>query len=256
MRVVIIEDEPFAQKALVQMLEVCVPNVEVVECLDSVEDSIEFFKGKVNVDLAFFDIQLADGLSFEVFKQVEVLIPIIFTTAFNEYAIEAFKVNSIDYLLKPFVEGDVKRALDKFQKISIGGRGVSQDLLKNMEQLIEQQSRQEQVKSRFLVKVGDEIKFVQVNDIAYFYAEDNEVLIRNFQGKRYIVEHTLDTLQEMVNPKHFFRLNRSFLASIDSIDKIHKYLNSRLKLQLKPVPDKEVLISRVKVAAFLQWIER
>ncbi len=256
MKVLIIEDEPFAQQELKRLLDNLEEPFEILEMIDSIEDAVEWMGANDSPDLIFLDIQLADGLSFEIFKQIEINSPVIFTTAFDQYAIDAFKLNSIDYLLKPIKQNKLDLAIKKLIKLKMQfgenntEASLSQSQLDGIMSLLKKT-----YKSRFIAKVGGQIKHIPVEDIAYFYAEDNVVFVVNHKSERYIVEYSIEEITQMLDPKLFFRLNRAFVAHIKAIDKVHKYLNSRLKIDLKPVCEKEVLISRVRVGAFMQWMD-
>ncbi len=255
-KVLIIEDEPLAQSELKRLLISSGYDIHVIDCIDSVEDAVEWIRDNKAPDLMFFDIQLSDGLSFEILKQVKTPSPIIFTTAFDEYAIRAFKVNSIDYLLKPVKQHELNAALDKFRSLhtsssapSAGGLQLSQ-----IEKLLE--LSQPRYKSRFISRIGDVIKHIDIQEVAYFKAEDNEVMLVTHQGKQYFINHTLDQLGNLLDQTNFFRINRSYLVCLSSISKISKYFNSRLKLELNPTTQEPVLISRVKVPEFLNWMDK
>jgi len=256
LKVLIIEDEPFAQQELKRLLGNVSREIEVIGCLDSIDDSIEWFNQNPFPDLVFMDIQLSDGLSFEIFKSVKISAPLIFTTAFDEYAIRAFKVNSIDYLLKPIDPDGLAAALNKFEEIKTQYTSNLPKL--NMEQLenvLASIRPKSDYKSRFITKVGDQIKHIKTEDISYFFADDNIVfLVTENQGK-YIIDYSLNQLETYLDPKHFFRLNRTYYANIKAIAKVHKFFNSRLKIELKPAVQEDILISRVKVSEFLNWLE-
>lgn len=257
MKVLIIEDEPFAQKELERLLGECNQKIEIMECIDSVEDSVDWLKYH-NPDLIFMDIQLSDGLSFEIFDKINIDIPVIFTTAYDEYAIRAFKVNSIDYLLKPVEIDDLNQALKKFEnyKQKSEAKPTEEGFLnrEQLEQLLNLY-KPTNYKSRFIAKLGDNIKHIAVEEIPYFYFEEKVVFLVTKQNDRYIVDYTLDQLERLLDPKKFFRINRKYIASIDSIDKVSKYFNSRLKIRLKPHIDDEILISRAKVKDFISWLD-
>ncbi len=258
MKILIIEDEPFAQKELKRLLEVAEGKFEILEMLDTVEDSVDWLKKNPPPDLIFLDIQLADGISFDIFRKVDVKSPVIFTTAYDDYAIRAFQLNSIDYLLKPIKLTDLMRAVNKYESIrdqfeKSGNDSVN--ITKNQLESLLNLSKKE-YKSRFVAKVGDQIKYVPVEEIAYFYAEDNVVFLMKKNADRYIIDYSIEEIDSLVDPKNFFRLNRSIVAHITAIDKVYKYLNSRLKVELKPEIEKEVLISRVKVSEFMDWMDR
>lgn len=253
--VLIVEDEPHAQKELKRLLTNSGHDIHVLECIDSVEDAIDWINKNPEPDIMFFDIQLSDGLSFEIFKHIKTKTPIIFTTAFDEYAIQAFKVNSIDYLLKPVKQHELNAALEKFHSLAITEKNETTGLsIKQIEKLLE--INKPRFKSRFITKIGDQIKHISINDIAYFKAEDNEVLIITANNKRYFIDYSLEQLNSMLDPDLFFRANRTYILNISSINKISKYFNSRIHLDLNPVTEENVLISRVKVPDFLNWIER
>jgi DNA-binding LytR/AlgR family response regulator len=255
MRVLIIEDEPYAQNELQRLLRQTGKDLEITACLDSVADTVEWLHLNSPPDLIFADIQLADGLSFEIFRQVRVTVPVIFTTAFNEYAIQAFQVNSIDYLLKPIKIDELTKALNKLALLKEqfeSSANPSDQLL--IEKLI--RSFRTGYKSRFVVRVGDQYKHIDVTETAYFYAEDNEVLLVTTGNRRYIIDHTLDELNQMLDPGLFFRISRSYLVGIKAIGKVSKYFNSRLILELIPPAEEKVLISRVRAGEFLKWMDK
>ncbi|MGD9994382.1 MAG: LytR/AlgR family response regulator transcription factor [Salinivirgaceae bacterium] len=257
LHVLIIEDEPFAQNELQRLLQNISKEFSVLDCLESVEDAVAWFNSHEAPDVVFCDIQLADGLSFEIFTQVKVKAPVIFTTAYDTYAIEAFKVNSIDYLLKPIEPNALNSALEKLEAMKEQFSGNEQLLSNNqLDNLLALVQMPQTYKNRMLVKIGDQYKFIPVADVAYFYAEDNEVLLMTSEKKRYVIDYSIEQLVSMLDPNLFYRLNRSFLSNKEAIVKVHRYFNSRLKIDLQPEADTEVLVSRVKVAEFLNWMER
>lgn len=255
MNVLIIEDEPFAQQELIRLLNEIDEDINVLSCIDSVEESVIFLNEEKQPDLIFMDIQLSDGLSFEIFDQAEIKPPVIFTTAYDEYAVKAFKLNSIDYLLKPIDEQELLNAIEKFKKWTAPND--------NNETFLSKKQLQEVLglyktsyKSRLVVKLGDKIKHIESVNIAYFYSEDKVSFLITDKGERYIINHSLEHIETIMNPDDFYRINRKYIANIKSIDSIDKYFNSRLKIGLKPEVDDEVLISRTKVTHFLNWLER
>ena len=255
MNVLIIEDEPFAQQELIRLLNRSDYEVNVLKCIDSVEESVSFLDQDKDTDLIFMDIQLSDGLSFEIFNRMELKPPVIFTTAYDEYAIKAFKVNSIDYLLKPIEEDDLARAMEKFTKWGKqAGTTETYFSTKQLEQVLG--LYKPAYKSRLVVKLGDRIKHVETKEIAYFYSEDKVSFIITTSGERFIINYSLEQIENMMDPAEFYRLNRKYIAHINAIDSIDKYFNSRLKIGLKPGVEDEVLISRTKVSDFLNWLER
>lgn len=258
MKVLIIEDEPFAQQELKRLLAKLNTDVEILDMIDTVEDSVEWLLSNPAPDLVFLDIQLADGLSFEIFKKIKVEAPVIFTTAFDEYAIQAFRLNSIDYLLKPVRINDLKNAMLKFEGMKKQFASHEQSSLSITPEQLQSLLLlgKAEYRSRFVARVGDQIKHVPVGEVAYFYAEDNVVFMVTTKKDRYIVEYSIEELNSLVDPKNFYRLNRSFLTQIGSINKVYKYMSSRLKIELKPDIDKEVFVSRARVANFMEWMER
>lgn len=258
MKVVIVEDEELAAEGLTLALQRLEAKVEVVAVLDSVRAAVAWFNNNPKPDLAFFDIQLADGLSFAIFEQCNISCPVIFTTAYDEYALRAFKVNSIDYLLKPFEATDLQKALEKWRLL----RGESNpelppnaELMRLLMQQMTQQIRQEPYKSRFMVKIGDNLLSVNSQDIDYLYSENKIVWLRHQNGRKYLIDYTLEQLEELLDPALFYRINRKYIIAISAIKSVAAYTNSRLKVFLKDPPDKEdILISRERVESFKGWM--
>jgi len=255
MEVLIIEDEPFAQSELKRLLIIANPAIEVKTCLESVEDAVEWFQTHEAPQLIFMDIQLSDGLSFEILNRIKIKAPVIFTTAYDEYAIQAFKLNSIDYLLKPIEQEALNSALLKHEELKNQFSSKPNFTAEQLENLINLTQQTREYKSRFIAKIGEQIKFIKTEHIAYFFAEDNEVFLTTFDKKRYIIEQTLEQLGVLLDPNYFFRINRSYFININSIAKVHRYFNSRLKIELDPPKEDEILISRIKVPEFLAWME-
>jgi DNA-binding LytR/AlgR family response regulator len=256
MKVLIVEDEPYAQNELKRLLARTGKPIEILECIDSVEEAVEWFESNEEPDLIFLDIQLSDGLSFDIFNHTRVKAPVIFTTAYDEYAVQAFKLNSIDYLLKPVKFEDLEAALEKLTGLAeqFGKqepRGLS---VEQVEQLLN--IHKPKYKTRFIAKVGDQIKYIDVNEVAYFRAEDNEVMLVTQSNHQYVIDYSLEQLGRMVNPNDFFRVNRSYMVTIGSIKKISKYFNSRLHLELNPPSENTILISRIKVPEFMNWMDQ
>lgn len=255
MKVLIIEDEPFARTELIRLLKATGREFTLLDEIDTVEDSVKWLKTNPLPDLIFLDIQLADGLSFEIFRQVTVSSPVIFTTAYDEYAIKAFQVNSIDYLLKPISPEALETALRKLEDL----RSVlspSKPWLENpqMERLMKMIGKE--YKTRILLKTGDQIRSVEMEDVAYFYAEDDVVFAILKNKNRSIVDYTLNQLEAELDPKKFYRLTRGCIARISSIKKVSKYFNSRLIVELEPQMEEKLLVSRVNVPEFLKWLDR
>lgn len=243
MKVLIIEDEPLAQEELVRIIEKRFPQMEIVGKLCMVKECIKWLS-KNEADLIFMDIHLADGVSFDIFDYIEVRTPIIFTTAYDQYAIQAFKVNGIGYLLKPIVEVDLVRAVEKLDYTP-----------SKLRELLDTIRPQKEYKSRIAIKLGDNFSFIDISDVAYFYAEERVTFVVSKQGRKQIVEYTIEALEPLLNPKDFFRITRGCITSINSIAKVSKYFNSRLKVILKPEYEGELLISRIRVPEFLHWLD-
>lgn len=247
-RVIIIEDEPPASKRLVKMLQSCIIPLEVIAVLDSVEDSISYFKNFINYDLLFMDVQLGDGLSFDIFKSVSIHKPIIFTTAYDNYTLQAFKVNSIDYLLKPIDQEDLENAIAKFTGQHASGMS-SFDM-----SLIKETLKKPDYKHRFLVKKGKQLIVIPTTEVAYFYSEDGYTLLGHSNGTKHIIDLTIDQLVEVLDTSVFHRINRKMVISLNCISAIHEYFNSRLKLELNPKPNFDVVVSRDRVKECKGWL--
>jgi DNA-binding LytR/AlgR family response regulator len=248
MKTIIIEDEPLAAERLAWLLKQYDKSIDIMASLDSVEEAVAWLNTNPSPELIWMDIQLADGQSFEIFDQCVIDAPVIFTTAYDQYALEAFKVYSIDYLLKPIQPQALAQALQKWQRLS----WFSPQSLEQIRAAFQPQRR---YKSRFLVKVGDKMLFKAIEEIAYFYAEDKTVYLVSQENKRYAIDYTLETLESLLDPELFFRLNRKFLARYEAISEVRHYSNSRLKISLNPRAALEVIISRERVLPFKQWAE-
>lgn len=247
MKYLIVEDERFAYEELKRMMTELRPNYLLEKRTKTVIDTIAFLKTST-VDLILLDIRLADGNCFEIFNHVEVSTPVIFTTAYDEHAIKAFKLNSIDYLLKPFDEKELEAALVKFENIFHDNSHKTDP--KNFEQLLATKN-----KNRFLISKGDNYHYIETADIAHFYSEEGVVFLHTFQNKRYIINYTLDQLEQQLDSRLFFRVSRNCIGNVKAIENVAKYFNSRLKLSFSPVCPHEVLVSRVRVPDFLKWMD-
>ena len=251
MKVFIIEDEQPAALQLKKILTQNDPSVSVIEIIDSVEASVKWLQTFPAPDAIFMDIQIADGLSFDIFNHVNIQSPVVFTTAFDQYAIKAFKVNAVDYLLKPIDEDELGEVLDKLKKKKAETIPFDNGLfLKNLLQDFPKKD----YKQRFLIKNGQNLTSIDVSDIAYFFSEDGINQFYVFSNKKHIVENTLDELETMLNPKDFFRINRKLIVSIKAIQKISPHFNSRLKLSLTPQYRDEILVARERVSDFKAWL--
>jgi DNA-binding LytR/AlgR family response regulator len=252
MKVVIIEDEAFAALRLKKMIKKYDPEITILAELESVSESVQWFKSNPEPDLIFLDIHLEDDLSFAIFDQVSISSPVIFTTAFDEYAIKAFKLKSIDYLLKPIVQEELVAALKKYDHFS----GLHRDSidLQSLYSLLT--TTEKKYRERFSISVGTKIKMAEVTDIAYFFVLDKGIYLRTTQGSTYNIDFTLDKLEEMLNPATFFRINRKYLISIGSITNMVAYSRGRVKLELKPKVDDEfdTIVSIDRSGAFKKWL--
>lgn len=252
MKILIIEDEHYAAKRLIKLLIEILPEATILDTLDSVEESKDWFYSHNEPDLVFMDIQLADGLSFKIFEEIKFSCPVIFVTAFDEYAIDAFKLNSIDYLLKPIETPKLESAISKFKKLR------KQPSIKNInwqELELSLYANKGKFKKRFLIKSGKAYEYLNVEDIAIIYSEDGISFAINSNGKRLVIDSSLDKISNSLDPSIFFRISRKHITSIHHIDKIHPYLNSRLKIELKHSTDQELIVSREKTSEFKKWID-
>jgi len=247
MNYLIVEDERFAYEELKRMMIKLRPDYILEKQTKTVVDTIGFLK-ESNVDLILMDIRLADGNCFEIFNHIEIIIPVIFTTAYDEHAIKAFKLNSIDYLLKPFDENELEAALTKFENIF--HNSPYKNNTKNFEQLLSFKT-----KNRFLISKGENYHYIETKDIAHFYSEDGVVFLHTFNDRRYIINYTLDQLEQQVDSRLFFRVSRNCIGNVKAIENVAKYFNSRLKLSFSPECPHEVLVSRVRVPDFLKWMD-
>ncbi|TKG93954.1 response regulator transcription factor [Puteibacter caeruleilacunae] len=246
MRVAIIEDELYAYKELVRMLKELIPDIEIVAHFDSVKSAIDGLY-QLKIDLAFFDISLPDGFSFEILNDRPLQVPIIFTTAYDEYSLRAFKYHSVDYLLKPIDSEELKAAIDKYRSIKEHYSPF------NLEELVKSMQPQH-IKKRFLIKIGDKYTTIKTPDIAYFYSEDKVTYIRSYDGQTYLSDYSLNDIESLIG-NDFFRVSRNMICSLDSIESTAKYFNSRLKIQLNPPFQETILLSRVRVKEFLKWLD-
>lgn len=253
MKLLIIEDEAFAADALEKMILGIRPDSEIMEKLESVVESVEWLKLNRHPDLIFCDIHLSDGSSFEIFKHVEVRCPVIFTTAYNQYAIEAFQVNSVDYLLKPIKQEELARGIRKYEDLK--QESLSNELGNLQKLLLESAPGKKLKKSRFMVKSGQTIKTISSTDVAYFLAEEGVVLLVTFDGKRYVINYTLDQLDEQLEDKTFFRANRQLIVNIRAVKEVHPYFKGRLHLMVEPRIKSDQIISSSKASSFKEWLD-
>lgn len=250
MTAVIVEDEEFAAKRLAQLVGELTPDIEIVAELNSVESGAAWFMMNDRPDLVFLDIQLNDGYGFDILDGIEDHPPVIFTTAYNEFAIRGFKYNGVDYLLKPIVKSDLKAALEKFKKNVTRNGHTSTENLKHLKQLF-----RKEYKHRFMVKVGNQFRSFNVEDIAYFKSNEGLICLYTHTGQSFPIEYTIDQLENILNPIHFFRINRKFMVSVKSVIEIHSYFNSRLLLKLLPKEEEEIIVSRERTTNFKRWLD-
>jgi len=254
MKVLILEDEPGAAQNLLDLIHEVDESIEVLAILESVKETVSWLRKHPAPDLGFFDIRLADGLSFEVFEKASVDFPVIFTTAYDEYALQAFKVNSIDYLLKPMDKAVLRTALEKYRFIYQREDSFdSESVRKSIRDV--RLHEEKRYKKSFLVYVKDQIIPVSVDQIAYFFLENELVYCRTHDNRKFILDQTLDKIGSQLNPNDFYRSNRQYLVSRQAIQSVVQHFNRKLKLRLTPEPEQEVFISKTKAAAFKGWLE-
>ena len=249
MKVLIIEDESRAANHLERLLNLVSPGMHVSGRLESVRDAVRYLAKNRQPDLIFSDIQLADGLSFEIYRQVDVSCPIIFTTAYDQYAIEAFQTNGIDYLLKPIGEERLRHAIEKARHFAPG-------LLLEKLLSVQQSAAAPNYKSRFMVKVGDKIKSIPVEEILVFYSQEKASFILTGDKRIYAIDYALDQVEQWVAPQQFFRINRKYIIGIDACTDMLAWSNSRLRLKIGGLDEPDVIVARERVPDFKAWLDR
>lgn len=249
MKVIILEDESRAAHHLERLITKVAPEMKIVAKLESVRDAIKFLNSNSDISLIFSDVQLADGLSFELFKKVSVKCPIIFTTAYDHYAIEAFKTNGIDYLLKPLEEERLRKAIEKVKQFS-----PSIALEKIL--AIANTPSGKAYKSRFMVKVGDKIKSIPIEEILAFYSLEKATFIHTTSNRNYCIDYALDQLETLLDPEVCFKINRKYIVSIQACNNILAWTNSRLRLTIEGIDDQEIIVARERVQEFKNWLDR
>jgi DNA-binding LytR/AlgR family response regulator len=251
MNILVVENEKPAAERIVRLLGKIDRTFMISGVLETVEDVINWFHSNPKPDLILMDIQLDDGLCFEIFDTIKIEIPVIFTTAFDEYTLKAFKVNSVDYLLKPVDENLLKAAIEKFKKLYIDKDPFKRDFKQLLYEF------RNQYKSRFLIKTGEKYRSVPTVDVSHFHISGRSVFITDYNGKDYGIDNSLEELQGMLDPRKFFRINRECIVNIDSISLMHSYSSSRLQLTLKNNLQNDLfIVSREKVTEFKKWIDR
>ncbi len=250
LRTIIIEDEKPSARRLQRMLSEI--GIEAEAMLHSVKEAVEWFQSNEAPDLILLDIQLSDGLSFEIFEQVEVRSAIIFTTAYDEYALKAFKLNSIDYLLKPIDDDELKTAIEKFEDNQPKEHNLMVDISQIKKLLVNPLDRN--YKKRFTIKIGQHLRVVETDAIECFYSEHKATYLYTNDKKNYLLDQTLEQLEEQLDPVKFFRVSRKFIIHVDAIADIISYTNSRLQIKLKNFSEQEIIVSREKVKNFKNWL--
>ena len=250
MRILIIEDETPAADRLKKMIQEFESGAEITSNLVSIASAVKWLKENPTPDLIFMDIHLSDGDSFQIFNEIEVPAPVVFVTAYDQYALEAFKVNSIDYLLKPVKKDDLQRALDKFKRRDISNMQQMMELLKQMNV----NPSKKETQKRIVIRYGDTIKMVDIMDVAYFYTEDKINYLCTKDNLRYPIDQNLDELESIVDGAIFFRINRQFIINIHAIDKMLAWSKSRVKVILKPATDQETIVSTERSPHFKEWL--
>jgi DNA-binding LytR/AlgR family response regulator len=249
MKILILEDEKRAASHLERMLAKVAPQMVVVARIESVRDGIKYLRNNPEPELIFSDIQLADGLSFEIYNLVAVQCPIIFTTAYDHYAIEAFRTNGIDYLLKPIEEERLKQAIGKVKHFAPGL--VLEKILS-----LTNPGSEKVYKSRFMVKVGDKIKSIPIDEIRVFFSQEKASFIRTSDAHNYCIDYALDQLEPMLDPEKYFRINRKYIVSIEACTNILSWTNSRLRLKIDGIDDSDIIVARERVQEFKNWLDR
>jgi len=252
MRILIIEDEHYAAKRLSSLINEELPEANIIGIIDTVKESVEWLSSHVEPNLIFMDIQLADGLSFQIFDKIKINCPIIFTTAYDEYALNAFKVNSIDYLLKPLEKTALKVAINKYQQLypsyksqDIDWNNISQEIFKP----------KDAYKKRFLIKTTNAYAYLKTEDIGLIYSEDGLSFAYNKSGKKILLDNSLDKIHNELDPNNFFRISRKHIIAIDSISKVHPYFNNRLKLDHNFAFEEDLIVVRDRVKDFKSWLD-
>ena len=251
MRVVIFEDEHIAGEKLQLLLKAINPNIEILKIIPSIKEGVTFLADN-QIDLAFFDIHLEDGLSFSLLEKGSINFPIIFTTAYDRYAIEAFKHHSIDYLLKPIQKSDLIQSLEKFSRLS---QSIPSDAMKRITSLSLSEKPYNSYKERFTIKVGDRIRIIPTREIICIYSRAKGTFIFTSSGKRYLLEQSLENVLSLLDPDIFFKVNRKHIVRIDKIDSLLQFSNSRQKIVLTIPFDEEIIVAREKVKLFKRWLE-
>lgn len=253
MNVLIVEDEPEAAARLSKLLKELRQDVHIVASIDSVRSTVKWINENPSPDLVFMDIQLADGLSFEIFEKADIKVPVIFTTAYNEYALKAFKVNSIDYILKPLDKDEVAAAFRKYENLTGQQTHLRDKMIESIGAAMQMLTKR--YKERFVTKVGEHLRSIEITDILYFYSLEKTTFAVTTDARKHVLDFTLDQLEALVDPTRFFRINRKYIVSVTSIKDMISHSNSRLKLLLKSSDDDDVIVARERVQEFKDWLD-
>jgi DNA-binding LytR/AlgR family response regulator len=255
MKILIVEDEELSVRKLRGLLQEVRPDAEVVADVDSIETTVDWLTSNPAPDIILMDIELVDGQSFEIFERTEVKCPVIFITSYDEFAIQAFKVNSVAYLLKPIEKEDIVAAFEKFEQVkefySTSAPGFS---INSLVEELQARLQPKNFRKRFLTKYGNKLLTVETHDIAYFFIEGRVIHLRTYDNRKIVLDYTLEELEQMLDPDEYFRINRSFLIALKSVQKMDEYFGQRLILQLKPPAAEQAIVSRERVAAFKNWM--
>lgn len=256
MEAIIIEDEVEAAERLTLLIKDCDPSIKVVQQIDSVQDVVSYFLSGKQPDLVFMDIQLADGKSFEIFDKVRIESPIIFTTAFDQYALQAFKQYSIDYLLKPIQSEELHSAIDKLRKVyQPGSTRLNESDIKALKEILG--GANNKYKQRLLIKSGNKLQYKPTQAVAYFFADGkNAYLVGKGDGKRALIDHTLEELEDMLNPDHFFRISRKYIVNFDAVHEIKGLISAKVEVRLNQLCEHDLAVSRDRIHDFKSWLDR
>lgn len=253
MKALVVEDEALAAERLVVLVQAIDPSIEVTAQLDTITDTVQYLKSNEAPDVIFLDIQLADGKSFEIFERVSVEAPIIFTTAYDQFTLKAFKFNSIDYLLKPVQPEDLRVALDKLKRLK--RKGLNANELEALKEIIKQKTQP--FKQRLVIKAGNKIQFRNADEVAYFFADGKEAyLVTGKENRKYLIGYTLEELENILNPAEFFRISRKFIVRADAITEVKGLMSTKLEIKLNQPTEHELVVSRERAAEFKKWLDQ
>ena len=254
MKALIVEDEVLAAERLEALVHAIDPEITVVAQLDTITETVQYLKSHEQPDVIFLDIQLADGRSFEIFERVSIHSPIIFITAYDQYALKAFKFNSIDYLLKPVQSADLRAALDKLKRIKHKG-GLSEDDLAILKEIV--RAKSQPFKHRLVIKAGNKIQFRNADEVAYFFADGKEAyLVTQKESRKFLISYTLEELENILNPAEFFRISRKFIVRAEAIAEVKGLMSTKLEVKLAHPIEHELMVSRERAADFKKWLDQ